>query len=251
MAERELDGRVALVTGAARNIGRAIALALAEAGADVAVNTLSSRDEAEETARLVRDQGVRALVLVGDATDPKAVEEMVSRAAAELGGVDILVNNAALRREGKLEDVGIEDWRQIIATMLDAPFLMSKACLPHLRRGGQGRIVNIGGMTGHTGAPERVHVATAKAGLAGLTRALAHDLAADGVTVNCVVPGLIDTVRGRTNALNPAHHANRKLLLGRRGRPEEVAGMVRYLCGAEAAYVTGQSIHVNGGAFMA
>ncbi len=250
---RELSGRVALVTGAARNIGRAIALALAQGGADVAVHTRSALHEAEETARLVRELGVRAVVVSGDLADPTQADAAVAAAVAALGGLDILVNNAALRREGRIETIDYAAWREIMGATLDGAFLATRAAMPHIlaRAGaGGGRIVNIGGMTGHSGAPERVHVVTAKAGLVGLTKALAHDLAPHGITANCVVPGMIDTVRGGSNPAQAVHHADRKILLGRRGRPDEVAGMVRHLCGPTAGFITGQAIHVNGGTYL-
>jgi 3-oxoacyl-[acyl-carrier protein] reductase len=250
---RPLKGRIALVTGAARNIGRAIALALAEDGADVAVHTRSALADAEETARLVRDRGVRSVVVSGDLADPAQADAAVAAAVAGLGGLDIIVNNAALRREGRIETIDYAAWREIMGATLDGAFLATRAAMPHIlarAASGGGRIVNIGGMTGHSGAPERVHVVTAKAGLVGFTKALAHDLAEYGVTSNCVVPGMIDTVRGGSNPEKAAHHADRKILLGRRGRPEEVAGMVRHLCGPTAGFVTGQTIHVNGGAYL-
>jgi 3-oxoacyl-[acyl-carrier protein] reductase len=249
----ELSGRIALVTGAARNIGRAIAVALAQGGADVAIHTRAARDQAEETARQVRALGRRAVVLTGDLSDPAQADAAVAKAVEALGGLDIVVNNAALRREGKIETIDYAAWREIMGATLDGAFLTTRAAMPHIiaRSGkGFGRIVNIGGMTGHSGAPERVHVVTAKAGIVGFTKALAHDLAHHAITSNCVVPGMIDTVRGGSNPDKAAHHAERKILLGRRGLPEEVAGMVRYLCGPTAAFVTGQAIHVNGGTYM-
>ena len=250
---KELAGRIAFVTGAARNIGRHIALALAQGGADVAVHTKSSVAEAEETARLVRAEGVRAVVVTGDVGVQAEIEAAVAKAVETLGGLDILVNNAALRREGRVETIDYAAWREIMAAILDGAFLAARAAMPHIiarAASGGGRIVNIGGMTGHSGAPERVHVVTAKAGLVGFTKALAHDLAEHAITSNCVVPGMIDTVRGGSNPAQAVHHAARHIPLGRRGTPDEVAGMVRYLCGPSAAFVTGQAIHVNGGTYM-
>jgi 3-oxoacyl-[acyl-carrier protein] reductase len=127
---------------------------------------------------------------------------------------------------------------------------MAKAALPVLKKSDGGSIINIGGMSAHTGAKDRAHVVTAKAGLAGFTRALAHDLAADRITVNCVVPGMIATARGKSSAQAPSHHAQHMPPLGRRGTPEEIAALVRYLAGPQARYITGQSIHANGGVFM-
>jgi 3-oxoacyl-[acyl-carrier protein] reductase len=136
------------------------------------------------------------------------------------------------------------------AVWCDSTFLCTKACAPQMRTRGGGSVVTIGGMTGHSGAEQPVHVITAKAGLAGFTKGAALDLAPSNITVNCVVPGLIGTHRGATSPANPHHHANRPMPLGRRGTPEEVAALVRYLCGPHARYITGQSLHVNGGAFM-
>lgn len=247
---RELDGKVALVTGAARNIGRAISVALAEAGASVVVNTRASVDYARETVGLVKAAGGKALLAQADVTDEAAVARMVAEAKAAFGGIDILVNNAAVRKEGVLEKVSLAEWHEVLSIMLDGAFLCSKACVPLMRGRGGGSIVNIGGLTGHSGAKQRIHVVTAKAAIAGFTKALAHDLAADNIVANCVVPGLIETERGQHSAMKPKHHGERIRLLDRSGEPWEVAAMVRYLCGPQARYITGQSIHVSGGVLM-
>ena len=246
----ELAGRVALVTGGARNIGRAIACALAEGGAAVVVNARTSRDEAEATAGMIRAVGGRAAVHFADVTDAAAVAAMVEAAVKAFGRLDFLVNNAAIRAETPFGEMRIDEWRHVLATVLDGAFVCTQACLPHLASGGAGAVVNIGGMTAHVGAKGRAHVVTAKAGLVGMTRALAHDLAAQLVTVNCVVPGTIETVRGLPGA--PPRPAHRQALpaLGRRGEPAEVAAAVRFLCGPGARYITGQTLHVNGGGFM-
>lgn len=247
MRERELEGRVALVTGASRNIGRAIAAALGAGGARVLVHTHRDRAGAEETADLVRAAGGEAAVTLGDLADPDVPARVVEAALAAFGALDILVANAAIRPEASVEELSFEDWRRVMALCLDGAFLLTKAALPALKRSERGAIVTIGGMSGHSGAANRAHVVAAKAGLAGLTKALAHELGAQGITVNTVSPGLIET---RRQGHEPAHHAGRATPLGRRGTPEEVAAAVRMLCGPDARYITGQTLHVNGGALM-
>lgn len=247
MPGRELAGKVALVTGSARNIGRAIAQSLAAGGASVMVNARHARDDVDETVHSIEATGGTAAYCLSDVTDPQAVAAMVSATVARFGRLDALVNNAALRTEQAFTDMSFADWRRIVSVILDGAFLCSQACLPHLVRAGGGSIVNIGGETGHKGAADRAHVVTAKAGLAGLTKALALDLAPHQITVNCVVPGRIETVRGGDPGTG---HPRGVPPLGRRGQPGEVAAMVRMLCGPDARYITGQSIHVNGGGYL-
>jgi 3-oxoacyl-[acyl-carrier protein] reductase len=175
---------------------------------------------------------------------------MVADAAKQLGRIDYLINNAALRGERTFEEMSFTEWRTVLGVMLDGAFHCAKACLPYLKQSGAGAIVNIGGLSAHTGSKHRAHVITAKLGLVGFTRGLAHDLASDHVTVNLVAPGTIDTARD-TGAAQPAHHLINNTLTGQRGAPDDVAAMVRFLCGPGARYVTGQTIHVNGGAYFA
>jgi len=243
---RDLAGKVVLITGAARNIGRAIAQSLAAGGASVMVNARQAREDVDETVRSIEAASGTAASCMADVTDPQAVAAMVSATVTRFGRLDALINNAAARTEQAFTDMSFDDWRRIVSVILDGAFLCSQACLPHLIRAGGGTIVNIGGETGHKGAADRAHVVTAKAGLAGLTKALALDLAPQRITVNCVVPGRIETVR---EAPVPGPHRSAPPL-GRLGRPEEVAAMVRMLCGPDARYITGQSIHVNGGGYM-
>jgi len=245
---KEFAGRVAIVTGAGRNIGRAIALTLAEGGASVVVNARNNRAEAESVVREIETAGGKALVHIGDVADARAVQAMVELAVHQFGRIDILVNNAALRREKPFAEMDYAAWREILDVTLDGTFHCVKACLPALRQSKAGTIVNIGGLSAHTGAKNRAHVVTAKAGIIGFTRALAHDLADDGVTVNCVVPGLIGTPRPKDKP-EPAHHLTHQTISGERGRPEDVAATVRFLCGPGARYITGQAIHANGGAY--
>lgn len=248
MSEQQaLAGRVAVITGSARNIGRAIALDLAEAGAAIIVNARSAAADAESVAAEIRQRGGKAAVKIADITDPAAADALIAAAITAFGRLDILVNNASIRREVDFADLDYREWREILGITLDGAYLCSHAALPHLIASGAGTIVNIGGLSSHTGASRRAHVIAAKAGLAGLTRALAHDLAPHNITVNCVAPGLIETVRA---GKEPAHHALHQTAGGRRGTPQEVAALVSFLCSNNARYITGQTIHANGGAFM-
>jgi 3-oxoacyl-[acyl-carrier protein] reductase len=249
MTGNELQGRVAVVTGAGRNIGRAIARQLAAAGAVVAVNVRSNRAEGDSVTREIEAAGGSALTIAGDVADAAAVEKMMAAAADRFGRIDILINNAALRGEKPLDAMSYDEWRKVLSVTLDGAFHCVKACLPHLRASRAGTIVNIGGLSAHTGAKHRLHVVTAKAGLVGFTRALAQDLASDKITVNLVAPGLIDTPRP-AGAPEPQHHSTHGTLSGGRGAPDDVAAMVRFLCGPGARYVTGQTLHVNGGAYL-
>jgi 3-oxoacyl-[acyl-carrier protein] reductase len=246
---RELEGKVAIVTGAGRNIGRAIALTLATMGASILINVRGNRAEADAVAAEIEAAGGAALVHVGDVADALAMQAMAEATLARFGRIDILVNNAALRREKSFAEMTHAEWREILDVTLDGAFHCAKACLSALRQSGAGTIINIGGLSAHTGARNRAHVITAKAGIVGLTRALANDLAADGITVNCVVPGLIGTPRPKDQP-EPAHHLTHQTVTGARGRPEDVAAVVRFLCSPAARYVTGQAIHANGGAYF-
>jgi 3-oxoacyl-[acyl-carrier protein] reductase len=244
----ELAGRVAIVTGAGRNIGRSIALALAEAGAAVVVNGRANREAVDAVVSEIASRGGQALPAMADVSDEAAVQQMAVAAAERFGRIDVLVNNAAVRPEKPFESLSLSDWRAVHSIILEGAFLTVKAALPHLKASGAGAIVNIGGMSAHTGAKQRAHVLAAKSGLVGFTRGLAHDLAEYGITANCVVPGLIDTVRAPGTM--PQHHRSTKTLAGRFGMPEEIAAAVRFLAGPSARYITGQAIHVNGGAYL-
>jgi 3-oxoacyl-[acyl-carrier protein] reductase len=246
-----LQGRVALVTGAGRNIGRAIALALADAGAKIAVNVRASRGEAQAVVSEIAAYGGEAMMAAADVTERAQVDAMIVAISERFGRLDIVVNNAAIRREAAFADLSFAEWRAAQAVCVDGAFHCTQAALTLLRNSGAGAVINIGGMTAYTGASHRAHVVTAKAALGGLTRALAHELAPFGITVNCVSPGLVDTVRKSASAsAAPAHRAHSHTLLGRRGNPAEIASAVVWFAGPGARYATGQTLHVNGGAYL-
>ena len=244
--DQALKGQVAIVTGSVRRIGRATALALARAGAAVVINARSSGQEAERVAGEVGAAGARALVKLADVTDEAAVARMTEEVVATFGRVDILVNNAANRDEAPFLEMSFAQWRSITGVILDGAFLCSRAVLPHMVRNKYGRIINIGGVSSHLGSAERAHVGAAKAGLVGLTRALAAEFAAQGITVNCVVPGRIGGERSATSGRGLVARTP----VGHDGAPEDVAEMIKTLCLSTGGFITGQTIHVNGGLFM-
>jgi 3-oxoacyl-[acyl-carrier protein] reductase len=245
---RELEGKVALVTGGARNIGRAISATLADAGATVAVNTRTSHADARSIVESIRSSGGDAECYLADISDAHEVRQMTGQVIARHGRIDLLVLNASIRRETRFVDMTFEEWREVMSLTLDGSFHCIKACLPSMIAAGGGSIVTLGGDTALSGRGNKPQSTAAKSGLIGLTRALANDLAEYGIRVNCVSPGHIDTPR-------PAHRSPRpdpkgKVPLGRWGEPQEIASVVRFLCGPGASYVTGQTVHVNGGEMM-
>jgi len=246
MSDKELDGRVAIVTGGARNIGRAIALDLAEGGAHIALVGRADMKGIRATAAEIEAKGGKALAIQADVTSESDVRRMIDETLARFGRLDILVNNAGIRPEAALEDLTLQAWRDVMAVSLDGAFLCVKAALAALEKS-KGTIVNIGGSTAYMGAIHRAHVVAAKAGLDGLTKALAVELAPRGITANLVAPGMIDTVR---EGGEPQHRKARTVLAGRRGRPEDVSAMVRFLAGPKGRYLTGQTIHVSGGVVL-
>ncbi|MCE2945635.1 MAG: SDR family NAD(P)-dependent oxidoreductase [bacterium] len=244
-AARELEGAVALITGGARNIGRAIAQALAAQGVRVVINARTSAQAAQETVQSIEAAGGLAMVAMGDVTDPAQVEQMVASVLARWGRIDILVNNANTHGVKAFEDLTLEDWRRTVTVALEAPFLCMKACYPLMIRQGGGTIVNIGGSAGHMPYDGRVPVSAAKAGLAGMTRAMAYEGAKHGITVNCIAPGPVNTVRSVPSKSDP-----KRIPLQRFAEADEVAHLVRMLCAPKGRYITGQTLHVNGGLYM-
>lgn len=246
---RELNGEVALVTGAAHNIGRATCLALAEAGAAICVNAMHSGAEAEALAKEIEDAGGQAMHHVGDITDPSAVTAMIDAVVSRFGKLSILINNAGVRGNTPLDELTIKEWHRVTGPTIEGTMLCTQAALPHLRQAGGGTVISLGGIASHTGVAGRTHVAAANLAIIGFMKGLAHEVGGDNIRVNTVVPGHIDTVRGAAAGARPKTDI-KFLIQDRMGRPEEVAAMICALCGLAGAYVTGQTIHVNGGAYL-
>ncbi|MGE5525782.1 MAG: SDR family NAD(P)-dependent oxidoreductase [Rhodospirillaceae bacterium] len=245
---RELAGKVALVTGAGRNIGRATALALAAGGAAIAVNTRQSRDAATAVVREIRDAGGDAEVFMADVSDAKGVRAMVDGIIDQWGRLDILVLNASVRKETPYLDISYGEWRTIMGISLDGSFYCTQACIPHMIKAGGGSIVTLAGMVSLSGAKRRVHGSVAKHGMVGLTRGIAREFGEHGIRANCIAPGQMNTPRAPGRA--PRADPKDTIPLGRAGEPEEIASAVRFLCGPGASFINGQTIQVNGGQMM-
>jgi 3-oxoacyl-[acyl-carrier protein] reductase len=245
-----LSGKVALVSGAGKNIGRAIALALARDGAAVVVNGRTDRAAVDQVVAEIAACGGKALAAMGDVSDPAVPARLAAQAVEAFGGIDILVSNAGLRRQTSFLDMSFEEWREILAVALDGAFLLGKAVVPHMVARGGGAFVALSGISTHLGTANRCHVSASKSGLEGLMRALAVELAPHKITCNAIAPGAIDTTRGASAGPTPPNRVNRPIPLKRFGTVEEIAAMVRLLVGPQGTFITGQTIHVNGGEFL-
>lgn len=245
---KELSGKVAVVTGASRRIGRATALGLARHGANLIITAQTASDEIEAVANEIRALGQQATVAMGDVTQQSDVKQMVDKAKEAHGRVDILINNAAIRRQVPFLEMTLDEWRAITAVVLDGAFLMTREVLPLMLEQGAGTVVNIGGVSAHTGAKQRAHVCASKAGLVGLTKAIAVEFAEQGITANCVAPGKIGGERSATSGASP--DVSSKILLDRLGEIDEAAGMIVSMCLPHARFMTGQTVHVSGGLYL-
>ncbi|WP_428484569.1 SDR family NAD(P)-dependent oxidoreductase [Rhodopila sp.] len=249
--EQTFAGKIALVTGAGKNIGRTIALDLALRGASVIVNGRSDRAAVDAVVGEINAAGGQAIGYLADVSDQPATERMVADAVAAFGGIDIAVSNAGLRRQTPFLQMGLAEWREILSVALDGAFILARAVVPHMIRRGGGAIVALSGISTHVGTPSRCHVSASKAGLEGLMRALAVELGPLGITCNSVAPGAVDTVRGASAGVLPSGLTERGVPLGRKARVEEISAAVRFLAGPDGRYITGQTLHVNGGVFLA
>ncbi len=245
----ENKNKVAIVTGAAKNIGRATCDSLSKLGYNILVHANSDKDGADETIKIIQENDISTNRIIGDLTKPETSKELIFE-ASKLGDICVLVNNASQREFNKFEDMTFDEWRFVMSINLDALFHTCKAVLPEMKKSSWGRIVNLGGLSAHISAIGRAHVITSKTAVVGFTRALAMEYAETGITINTVVPGLIDTVRGASAGSSLVHPSHSNPPVGRKGYPEEVATMISNLCGPNSDFITGQTIHVNGGSYF-
>ncbi len=243
----KLDGKVALVTGSGRNIGRATVLKLAGEGASVVVNARTNREEADAVVREAQALGVKALAVIADLARKDQVEAMAARALSEFGRVDILINNAAIRPHKPFTEVTDQDWEHVRGVVLDGAFYLTRAVIGSMVKNQYGRILFFTGEGAFTGGSGRAHVSAAKMGLVGFARALASEFAPQNIRVNVVSPGSIDTRRDNPEWYRGHAPSAAGIPLGRQGKVDEIAATCLFLVGDDGGFITGQTVHVNGG----
>jgi len=242
-----LDGKVVFITGGAKNLGRAMALEFAKSNVNIAINSRTNSQDLEQTLEMISKAGGNSIACVGDITNRLEVDQMVEKIQQAFGRIDILINNAVTHATEPFLELSYNNWRQTIDVTLDGSFHCTQAIVPMMIQGGGGSIINMGGMFGHMPVPNRSPSSAAKAGLAGLTRALALEFAKYNINVNYLAPGPANTQR---DPLKPFQFDLSKIPFGRFTEASEVVNMVMLLSGKEGRFITGQSIHVNGGVFM-
>ena len=245
-----LDGKVALVTGGSRGIGRAVAIELAKEGAAVAINYAGNKAAAEEVQSIITQMGGKAMIIQADVSDEKSAMQMVEEVIAQLGGIDILVNNAGITRDGLFIRMKEEDWNAVINTNLTGIFNCTKVAAKYMMKKRSGRIINMSSVSGIMGNAGQTNYAAAKAGVIGFTKSLAREMASRGITVNAVAPGFIATDMTAAMPEKAQEHVLTSIPLGKMGKPEDIANAVLFLASDKASYITGQVIHVDGGMVM-
>lgn len=245
-----LENQIALVTGASRGIGAAIAMALGKQGATV-VGTATSASGAEQITKTLQDAGVKGLGLALNVNDSAQIEATLKAINTQFGDVSILVNNAGITKDMLLMRMSDEEWDDVLLTNLKSVFSLSKAVLRPMMKARTGRIISITSVVGHMGNAGQTNYAAAKAGMTGFTKSLASEVGSRGITVNCVAPGFIDTDMTRALSEEQREGLLKHIPLARLGQPEDIAATVAFLASPAAAYITGETIHVNGGMYMA
>jgi len=244
----KFQGKVAVITGSGRNIGRSIALEFAREGATVVVNAKSNLQEAESVVAEVQALGGKAIATLADVSDKAYVDAMFKQTLEAFGRVDILVSNAAIRPQKPFVDLSVEQWRATLGVILDGAFFCTQAALPSMLKNGFGRVIYITGDGAYAGVEKRAHVSAAKMGLTGLARGLATEFAEQNITFNILSPGRIDTTRNVSFYAAPASMQKvDDIPLKRLGKPDDIAKACVFLCSEDGAYITGQTLHVNGG----
>jgi NAD(P)-dependent dehydrogenase (short-subunit alcohol dehydrogenase family) len=248
MSEKKLQGRIALVTGASKGLGKAMSIALADAGAHVALVS-RDMDKLESVSAEIRGRGGKAEVFRADVADESSVADLEREVSSRLGKIQILINNAGVNVRKSITDFTLDEWNYVLGTNLTAVFLMCRSFVPHMKGTGYGRIVNMSSTMGHVSIAGRAAYSSSKAGLLGLTKAVALELASEGVTVNCISPGPFATEMNTVLMQNPEVNQQflQKIPVGRWGNVEDIGTLAAYLCSDDAAFITGTDILIDGG----